>query len=142
MNSVSKTKMTAPKLPPYLLIFRDRLPGTRAKTSPREIGTVLSRWIEWHASLEVQGKIRFRGAIGPQSRRVSGPLDANAFQVQTETAHSVVGYLLIDAANFDEATEIASSCPGLEYGFVVEICSPLAPELSFNITSLDRSGDR
>jgi hypothetical protein len=142
MTRVSKTKMTAPELPPYLLIFRDRLPRTRAKTSPREIGTVLSRWIEWHASLEVQGRIRFRGAIGSQSRRVSGPPDANASQVQTETADSVVGYLLIDAANFDEATEIASRCPGLEYGFVVEICSPFAPDLSFNITSLDRSGDR
>lgn len=137
MTRVSKTKMTAPELPPYLLIFRDRLPRTRAKMSPREIGTVLSRWIEWHASLEVQGRIRFRGAIGSQSRRVSGPP-----QVQTETADSVVGYLLIDAANFDEATEIASRCPGLEYGFVVEICSPFAPDLSFNITSLDRSGDR
>ena len=129
--------MTAPELPPYLLIFRDRLPRTRAKMSPREIGTVLSRWIEWHASLEAQGRIRFRGAIGSQSRRVSG-----LPQVQTETADSVVGYLLIDAANFDEATEIASRCPGLEYGFVVEICSPFAPDLSFNITSLDRSGDR
>ena len=128
--------MTAPELPPYLLIFRDRLPRTRAKMSPREIGTVLSRWIEWHVSLEAQGRIRFRGAIGSQSRRVSGPP-----QVQTETA-AVVGYLLIDAANFDEATEIASRCPGLEYGFVVEICSPFAPDLSFNITSLDRSGDR
>jgi hypothetical protein len=134
--------MTALELPPYLLIFRDRLPRTRAKTSPREIGTVLSRWIEWHASLEGQGRIRFRGAIGSQSRQISGPLDANASQVQTETADSVVGYLLIDAANFDEATEIASHCPGLEYGFVVEICSPLPPDLSLNISSQDRSADR
>ena len=142
MTRVSTTNMTASESPPYLLIFRDRLPRTRAKTSPREIGTVLSRWIEWHASLEVQGRIRFRGAIGSHSRRVSGPLGANVSQVQTETTDSVVGYLLIDAANFDEATEIASRCPGLEYGFVVEICSPFAPDLSFNITSLDRSGDR
>lgn len=142
MTRLSKAKMTVPELPPYLLIFRDRLTRTRAKTSPLEIGTVLSRWIEWHALLEGQGRIRFRGAIGSQSRRVSGPFDANASRVQTETADSVVGYLLIDAANFDEAIEIASRCPGLEYGFVVEICSPLAPELSLNITSLDRSADR
>ena len=110
--------------------------------SRREIGAVLSRWIEWHASLEVQGRIRFRGAIGSQSRRISGSLDANASQVQTEAADSLVGYLLIDAANFDEAIEIASRCPGLEYGFVVEICSPFAPDPAFNINSLDRSADQ
>jgi hypothetical protein len=57
---------------PYLLVFRDCLQGARSKTSPREIGTVLSKWIEWHDSLEAQGKIRFRGAIGSGTRRKMG----------------------------------------------------------------------
>src|SRR5260370_40142649 len=96
MTRVSKTKMTAPELPPYLLIFRDRLPRTRAKMSQREIGTVLSRWIEWHASLEVKGRIRLRGTIESQSRRENGPLAANASNVQPDTAVSVFDYILID----------------------------------------------
>lgn len=116
-----------PALSAYLLVFRDCLQGTRPKTSPREIGTVLSKWIEWHDSLGAQGKIRLRGAIGSETRRVQGAFRADRYHVEVDKKNPIVGYLLIDAANFDEATEIAACCPGLEHGFAVEVCKPIAP---------------
>lgn len=111
---------------PYLLVFHDCLQGDRSKTSPREIGIVLAKWLEWHDSLDAQGKILFRGAIGPAARLVQGPFGANSYQVEAEKRNPIVGYLLIDAANFDEAAEIAAGCPGLEYDFAVDVCKPLA----------------
>ena len=112
----------SPAFSPYLLVFRDRLKRTQRKSSPREIGTVLSKWIEWHDSLEAQGRIRFRGAIGSETRRIQGPAETDRYQAQTEQMDPVVGYLLIDAADFEEAIEIAAGCPGLQHGFAVEVC--------------------
>lgn len=112
------------ELSPYLLVFRDCLQGVRSKTSPREIGTVLNKWIEWHDSLEAHGRIRFRGAIGPRPHRIQGQFSADRYRVQTEPTDPIVGYLLIGAANFEEATEIAAGCPALDHGFAVDVCEP------------------
>jgi hypothetical protein len=109
-----------PALPSYLLVFRDRFKRIRSKTSPRDIGTVLTKWIEWHDSLEAQGRIRFRGAIGSETRRIQSPSGTD--RRQGEHTDPIVGYLLIGAANFEEATEIAAGCPGLQHGFAVEVC--------------------
>jgi hypothetical protein len=115
---------------PYLLVFHDCLQGNRSKTSPREIGTVLAKWIEWHDCLDAQGKILSRGAIGPEARRVQGPFTPRKRE-HTQKKNPIVGYLLVDAATFDEAAAMAAGCPGLEHGFDVEVCellvcSPLA----------------
>jgi hypothetical protein len=128
----------SPALSPYLLVFRDRLKRTQRKTSPREIGTVLSKWIEWQDSLEALGRIRFRGAIGSETRLIQGPSEPGRYQVQTEQTDPIVGYLLIDAANFEEATEIAAGCPGLREGFAVEVCERFVLAQISDITATDR----
>jgi hypothetical protein len=115
---------------PYLLVFHDCLPGDRSKTSPREIGTVLAKWIEWHDCLDAQGKILFRGAIGPEARRVQAQFGASRYRVEADKRNPIVGYLLVDAVNFDEATQIAAGCPGLEYDFAVEVCKPFAADVT------------
>ena len=114
----------SPVVSRYLPVFRDCLQGAWSKTSPREIGTVLRKWIEWHDSIEAQGTIRFRGAIGSKSHRIRGQFSAERYRVQTESTDPIVGYLLIGAVNFDEATEIAASCPALDHGFAVDVCEP------------------
>ena len=56
--------------------------------------------------------VRFRGAIGPNPHWIQGSFSADRYGVQkTEPADPMVGCLLIGAANFDEATEIAAGCP-------------------------------
>lgn len=114
----------SPAMSPYLLVFRDRLQSIRSKTSPRKIGMVLAEWIEWHDSLEARGKIRFRGAIEQETRRVQGAFSAGKPEI-TQKQNPIVGYLIVDATNFDEATAIAAGCPGLEHGFEVEVCELL-----------------
>jgi hypothetical protein len=110
----------------YLLVFRDCLGQARAKASALEIGRILTRWIEWHDSLAAQGKIRFRSAVEPEHRQIRGPFKGgHAPLVQEKEIEPIVGYLLVDAASFDEAIEIARGCPGLEHGFTVEVCRPL-----------------
>ena len=111
----------------YLLVFRDCLRRARARTSALEIGKILIKWIEWHDSLEAQEKIRFRSAIAPEFRKIGGALGPSAESVRQEGVEQIVGYLLVNAASFDEATEIARGCPGLEHGFSVEVWRPFFP---------------
>ncbi len=111
----------------YLLVFRDCWRLTQ-RNSPREIGMVLSQWIEWHDSLDAQGKIRFRGAIGQEISRLQRPIGIDRYPVKTDKINPIVGYLIIDAASLDEAMKIAASCPGLDYGFAVDICRPFVTE--------------
>jgi len=125
----------------YLLVFRDCLRHARAKTSALEIGRILTRWIEWHNSLAAQGKMRFCGAIDPEFRQIREPSKGHVTLVQKEEGEPIVGYLLVDAESFDEATEIACGCPGLEHGFAVEVCRALPPEFGWDETSRDRDGN-
>lgn len=111
----------------YLLVFRDCWRPAR-RNSPREIGMVLLKWIEWHDSLDSKGKIRFRGAIGQEIRRVQGRPSAERYSVQRAKTDPIVGYLLIQAATFDDALEIAAGCPGLDHGFAVDVCQPFVTE--------------
>ncbi len=126
----------------YLLVFRDCLRQARAQTSALEIGKILTRWIEWHDSLAAQGKMRFRGAVEPELRQIRGPFEGGrVLLAQREEVEPIVGYLLIDAASFDEATEIAGGCPGLEHGFAVEVCRPLRPEFGWDMTFREADGN-
>jgi hypothetical protein len=72
--------------------------------------------------------MRFGTAIEPEVWQIRGPFDGHALPLRKEEVEPIVGYLLVDAASFDEATEIACGCPGLEHGFAVEVCKPLPPE--------------
>jgi hypothetical protein len=83
----------------YLLVFRDCMREARAKTSALEIGRILRSWIEWHDSLAAQGKMRFRGAIEPEVRRIYGSFEGHVPLVREEEAEPIVGYLLVHAAS-------------------------------------------
>ena len=105
----------------FLLVFRDASIHRQKPVLPAELGTILCQWLEWHDQLETQGKLRFRCPVEERSRSVSKPLGTPINQPRCEQHEPVIGYLLVDARNFEEATEIARGCPGLAHGFRVEI---------------------
>lgn len=107
----------------YLLVFRDASAGSRRQLTPAETGRLLQEWLEWHDLLESQGRLRFRSPVEPESQPVSTTL-GEVNRLTVERTEPVVGYLLVDAANLEEAVEIARGCPGLERGFTVEVYRP------------------
>jgi hypothetical protein len=96
----------------YLLVVRDGAARCRHANSPGQAGELLCEWLEWHGLLEEQGKLRFCGAV-----EASRPC-------RKEALEPVIGYLLVNAASLEEASAIASGCPGITHGFTVEICRP------------------
>jgi len=117
MSITSLTRRT------FLLVFRDASIHHQKPVPPAEIGSLLCRWLEWHDQLETQGKLRFRCPAGRRSRSVSEPLGTPMDQPRGEQHEPVIGYLLVDARDLEEAAEIARGCPGLADGFRVEIYS-------------------
>ncbi len=62
-------------------------------------------------------KLRYDGRI---LRRVDGQLEVREF-VPRENSDHLGGYFLIQARDYNEALKIASGCPHLKYGGVVEL---------------------
>ena len=90
----------------------------------------------------IHSKRRARSVSAAPSGRdptENGPFGEDTSQVQTEKASPIVGYLLVEAASFNEATEIAQGCPGLEHGFGVDVCRPFIPARNSEIRSTNRS---
>jgi hypothetical protein len=112
MSIVSPIRIT------YLLVIRDASVCV-APSGPMEIGALLHEWLVWHDLLESQGKLRFRSAVEPGSQTISRRLGVK--WPDDEQRAPICGYLLVEAENLDEVTEIARACPGLARGFTVEI---------------------
>ena len=112
---------------PFMLLFR----GTNwdRGLSPEQIQQTMSRWTAWFDRLTNEGKANLGQPLTNDGRIVSGK--KGLFIVDgpfTESKESVAGYILLRAANLDEATEIARQCPGLDNGMSVEI-RPISEEL-------------
>jgi hypothetical protein len=104
---------------PYMLLLRQPSGGVPA---PDELKKIMQKFDTWmnglHAKnqvlathgLDIHGKV----LRGPQGKTMTdGPF--------AETKEIIGGYVLIAAANEDEALAAARGCPGLNYGMSVEV---------------------
>ncbi|HEU5078551.1 MAG TPA: YciI family protein [Opitutaceae bacterium] len=111
---------------PYLLIFRDTSPDLYRALSPEERVALLNRWRAWAHQLKDTGKLVQGSPLADEGRVVKGPRGRHVVDgPYAESKEEIVGYFLVNAADFEEATAIAGECPGLPHGMVVEI-RPLA----------------
>ena len=67
--------------------------------------------------LRAGAKLRYDGRL---LRRVNAQLETRPFAPHEDSNH-LGGYFLIQALDYDEAVKIASSCPHLKYGGIVEL---------------------
>ena len=102
----------------YLLLLRGDGHGLD-NLSPDEIQTLIGRYHAWSESLKKSGNYlasdKLRDHHGRVLRRdgskvvvMDGPY--------TETKEILGGYFAIEAANYDEAIELASGCPHFDFG--------------------------
>lgn len=92
--------------------------------SPEDMQRAIEKYAAWSSRLAAEGKLRggeklrdgtgrvMRGT-GAEQRVTDGPF--------SETKEVIGGYFLIEAADYDEAVRIASTCPQLEFGGTVEV---------------------
>ncbi|MCE7040309.1 YciI family protein [Dyadobacter sp. CY312] len=111
----------------FLLIFRRDFTTKEEQPSPEVLQTSLKAWQDWFGSLAAQNKLarplqRWDGEgriVKPNSAVINGPY--------AEIKESIGGMIVVTAADYDEASEIAKGCPILKLGGNVEIRMAVTP---------------
>ena len=99
----------------FLLILHNPSDSPFHKMSPEDMQSVIARYGAWAGQMASQGRLKGGhkledGTVRHMSGRTvtDGPFP--------ETKEVVGGYFLITAASYDEAVEMASTFPHLDFG--------------------------
>jgi hypothetical protein len=102
----------------YLFLYR----GGKQPEDPAEGQQVMQRWVDWMKSLTNSGNLKDPGQpLEPNGKVVR---DANGTVTDgpyAEAKDLVGGFTLVEAANLDEASRLASGCPIFQAGGTVEV---------------------
>lgn len=103
-------------------VFFFRAPGyDPSAASPAELQALLERWREWIGGIEAEDKLVSHGNRLSKEGRVlksGGVVTDGPF---VETREILGGFIVVRAADLDEATTLAHGCPALTVGGSVEI---------------------
>jgi len=121
-------------MPQYMLLLHEN-PAGFAAMSPDEMQRVIQKYSAWSGQLASQGKLvggdKLRDEGGKHLRRNKGAARTSVVDgPYTEVKEIVGGYFKLAAADYDEAAELASQCPHLEFGWIEirEIEPTMSPE--------------
>jgi hypothetical protein len=107
----------------FILLFRSTEAGQReAMGTPERAQRSLQTWLAWIHELESTGHLKERGHPLDRNGRVvrgrDGVVTDGPF---VEVKDIVLGFIMIGAADLDEAVRLASACPIVLGGGSVEI---------------------
>jgi hypothetical protein len=102
----------------FLYLYR----GGSAPTSPEQMQQTLEKWVAWFKDLGAKGNLKEPGHPLVQSGKVvSGQQKTVTDGPFAEAKDVVGGYSVIEAADVNQAAELAKGCPILEAGGGVEV---------------------
>ena len=108
----------------YVFLFRR---GEAPASSPAEMQQQMRRWMAWMTELKTQGHLK---EAGQQLERAGRVVRASRKKTATDGPYAekdlVVGYLIIEAGNLDQAEQLSWGCPIFQTNGVVEI-RPVMP---------------
>jgi hypothetical protein len=102
----------------YLLIFRNT--GWHKELSAEEIQQNMARFTAWFERLNNDGQFKGGGPLGHYGK-ILATRDVVTDGPFAESKEAIAGFFLIQADSLEQAVEIATGCPGLEYGQTVEV---------------------
>lgn len=99
----------------FFLILHDAADSPFFAMSPEEMQGVVTRYNEWAQQLAEPGRLRggYKLEDGTGRQMVGRTVTDGPFP---ETKEVVGGVFVIAAANYDDAVEVARTCPHLEFG--------------------------
>jgi hypothetical protein len=107
----------------FILLFRSTEAGQReAMGTPERAQRSLQTWLAWIHELETTGHMKERGhPLDRDGRVVRGKDKIVTDGPYVEAKDIVLGFIVISAADLDEALRLASACPIVEGGGSVEV---------------------
>ncbi|AWI24635.1 YciI family protein [Flavobacterium pallidum] len=104
----------------FLFIFRadhNKAP----QLSPEEMQANTKRWMDWIGSIAAQNKLVDRGNRLEDSGKIVKSSTLVTDGPYSEIKETIGGYTMIQADDYDEATELAKGCPIFDVGGHVEV---------------------
>lgn len=103
----------------FMLLFRNDV--NAKEMSPEQFQEIGKLWWAWRQKLESQNKIVSTGNRLSKSGRVIKAKNVVTDGPYAEIKEALAGFMVINAADFDEAVAIAKECPIILSGGNVEI---------------------
>jgi hypothetical protein len=103
----------------FIFVFRNDPMGHRS-VSPEQMQQMMKKWMDWKDGLEKSGHLKQRGErLDPSGKVVrAGAVTDGPF---VEVKDSIQGFLMVEAADLEQAVELAKGCPILEGDGTVEV---------------------
>ncbi|HEX9107465.1 MAG TPA: YciI family protein [Longimicrobiales bacterium] len=106
----------------YLYLIRESTPEVYEPMSDEQRRRVLDRWNAWVDDLGARGVLLDANPLSGDGRVVTAAARERVVDgPYSETKELVGGYFILTCASLDEATQLALSCPSLEYGLTIEV---------------------
>jgi hypothetical protein len=102
----------------FLYVFRGDGMG---RLSPQEMQKQMDRWRTWIEQLTKSGNFKAGEPLERNGKVVTGRKKLVTDGPYAESKDLVGGYLLVSAANLDEAVELSRGCPIFETDGSVEV---------------------
>ncbi len=107
-------------MPQFMLLLNDAK-SAFAQSTPEEMQAIFGRYRAWRESLVQSGRLagsaKLKEEGGRHLRSRNGQVEVTDGPY-TETKEVLGGYFTIQAADYDEAVEIARASPHLDYGWI------------------------
>lgn len=97
----------------FMLMFRMDITSKEAQPSPAQLEIYMKQWEKWIKDIDGQNNLVEGNHLSAEGK----VLKSNNVTVDgpyAEKNESIAGYIIIKAANLDEAVNIAKSCPILQ----------------------------
>lgn len=94
----------------FMFVYREAEPPTQ-EPSPEEMQQILQVWMEWIEKGTSEGWMVDGGDALAMDGKTVGPDMAITDGPFAESKELVSGYSLVEAADYDAATEYAKTCP-------------------------------
>jgi hypothetical protein len=105
----------------FIYLFRNN-PGAYRAMSPEQMQQTTQKWMEWKATLETNGQlVQFGERLDGTGKVVRGRDKAVTDGPYVEVKDFIQGYLVVQAADLEQAAELAKGCPVLDSGGSVEV---------------------
>jgi len=104
----------------FVYLFRSD-PSVFRSMSPEQMQQTMKKWMDWREGLEKNGHIQQGQRLDGSGKVIRGNAKAVTDGPYVEVKDSIQGFLLVEANDIDEATELAKGCPILEREGTVEV---------------------
>ncbi len=98
-------------------------------TAPEQMQAQMMKWKIWMDTLAAKGKLLAGEPLEAGGKVLTGHAKKITDGPFAESKEIVGGYLVVDAANIEEATELSKGCPVFEADGSVEVRPVMAMEM-------------